>query len=170
MIELIIVIVVAGILAAVMIPRLERDSLREATNQVVRHIQYTQHLAMMNDVYDANADWRPNRWAIDLCTKTYSIARSNGTANAMDPLTQRPIDGTDNNLANKGISTIEPSTGNCKIVFDNLGRPYGIQTIETNTTGIDLLPDTIITLTDSSSREANITIRRETGYVSSIVY
>ena len=40
MFELIIVIVVAGILAAVLIPRLERDNLRMAASQVIRHIQY----------------------------------------------------------------------------------------------------------------------------------
>jgi type II secretory pathway pseudopilin PulG len=65
MLELIIVIVVAGILAAVMIPRLERDNLREAANQVVRHIQYTQHLAMVDDIYDAtDATWFRERWKI----------------------------------------------------------------------------------------------------------
>ena len=53
MIELIIVIVVAGILAGVMIPRLERNTLIEATQQVVKSLQYTQHLAMNNDIYDA---------------------------------------------------------------------------------------------------------------------
>ncbi len=65
MIELIIVMVVAGILAAVMIPRLERDNLRMAANQVVRHIQYTQHLAMNNDIYDhSDSQWYKDRWQI----------------------------------------------------------------------------------------------------------
>ncbi|MGB5964879.1 MAG: type II secretion system protein [Sulfurimonadaceae bacterium] len=65
MLELIIVIIVAGILAAVMIPRLERDNLRMAANQVVRHIQYTQHLSMVNDVYDADdVNWSRRYWKI----------------------------------------------------------------------------------------------------------
>jgi len=65
MIELIIVIVIAGVLAAMMIPRLERDNLRDATNQVVRHIQYAQHLAMVDDIYDVNdVTWYRERWKI----------------------------------------------------------------------------------------------------------
>lgn len=65
LIELIIVIIVAGILAAVMIPSMERDTLREASKQIVRHIQLTQHLAMVDDVYDATKalpSWERALW------------------------------------------------------------------------------------------------------------
>ncbi|MBN2895607.1 MAG: type II secretion system protein [Campylobacterales bacterium] len=51
MIELVFVIVVIGILSAVLIPRMERDSLREAALQVASHIRYTQHLAIVDDKY-----------------------------------------------------------------------------------------------------------------------
>ncbi len=51
MIELVFVIVVIGILSAVLIPRMERDTLREAALQVASHIRYTQHLAMVDDKY-----------------------------------------------------------------------------------------------------------------------
>ena len=171
MIELIIVIVVAGILAAVMIPRLERDNLREAANQVVRHIQYTQHLAMMNDVYDASTpSWYQNRWSINLCSTDYAIERTNGSETAEDPLTQRDINGTDNDISNMGAS-ISPTAGNCRIVFDNLGRPYGMPTTvnfgtapyDTPTGGV-LAADTTITLT-ASGRTATINITKETGFV-----
>ena len=65
MLELIIVIIVAGILASVMLPRLERNTLSEATNQVIRSLQYTQHLAMVNDIYDASdLSWFKERWQI----------------------------------------------------------------------------------------------------------
>ncbi|WP_300367295.1 prepilin-type N-terminal cleavage/methylation domain-containing protein, partial [Hydrogenimonas sp.] len=46
MLELIIVIVVVGILSAIMIPRFSDDKLREAADQIMSHIRYTQHLAM----------------------------------------------------------------------------------------------------------------------------
>jgi len=170
LIELIIVIVIAGILAAVMIPRLERDNLREATNQVVRHIQYTQHLAMVDDVYDAsNTNWRQNRWSIDLCTTDYSIARSDNSTVALDVMTQRDINGTDNDLSNHGVTAITPSVANkCKLVFDNLGRPYVIATGATTTTASDLAPTTTFTLT-ASGRTSVITIVKETGYTSAVV-
>ena len=52
MIELIFVIVVVGILAAIMIPKLNRNASREAANQILTHIRYTQHLAMQDDKYE----------------------------------------------------------------------------------------------------------------------
>ncbi len=180
MLELIIVIIVAGILAAVMIPRLERDSLREAANQVVRHIQYTQHLAMMNDVYDATnpavTTWYQNRWSIDLCNSDYKIERANSTETAEDPLTQRDINGTDNDLADMGITGIAVSTTStgtvsagsdygCRIIFDNLGRPYSSDGVPLAPTDNQLNADETITLNAGATRTAVITITKETGYV-----
>ena len=165
MLELIIVIVVAGILAAVMIPRLERDNLREAANQLVRHIQYTQHLAMVDDVYNAgDTNWYKNRWSIDLCSRAYAVKRANGSETAADPLTKRDINGTDNNLADLGITAISPATGNCKITFDNLGRPYSWTTIPATPVAGLLNADATVTL-NAGARTAVITITKETGFV-----
>ena len=171
MIELVIVIIIAGILAAVMIPRLERDSLREATNQVVRHIQYTQHLAMVDDVYDANnTTWYQNRWTIGLCGRGYVIERANSSETAEDPLTQRDINGTDNNLADMGITNIAvstnstPLTAGCRIIFDNLGRPYSAAGIPTSPIANAMDADETVTLT-AGTRSAVITVTRETGFV-----
>lgn len=51
MLELIFVVVVAGILAATIVPRFNRDNLQEAADQVISHIRYTQHLAMVDDKF-----------------------------------------------------------------------------------------------------------------------
>ena len=69
MIELIFVIVVVGILAAIMIPKLNRNASREAANQVLTHIRYTQHLAMQDDKYEnfisnQSKPWFKLRWGI----------------------------------------------------------------------------------------------------------
>lgn len=80
MIELVFVIVVIGILSAVFIPRMERDSVVEAAIQVASHVRYAQHLAMVDDKYvpnpnmstQANAasrllearEWYKGRWHI----------------------------------------------------------------------------------------------------------
>ena len=65
LIEIIFVLVVIGILAAVLIPRTERDPLREAAIQIVSDIRYTQHLAMVDDKYDsADSNWYRNRWQL----------------------------------------------------------------------------------------------------------
>ena len=62
MIELVFVIVVVGILAAIMIPKLNRNASREAANQVLTHIRYTQHLAMQDDKYENFVSDNPVRW------------------------------------------------------------------------------------------------------------
>ena len=53
MIELIVIIVVVGILAAVAIPRVERNGLIEAADQLSSHIRYTQQLAMNDNKFNA---------------------------------------------------------------------------------------------------------------------
>ena len=116
---------------------------------------------MMNDVYDAgDDDWRDKRWTINLCTTAYSVARADGSAAAKDPLTQLDMNCTINsayNLANIFITDIGDS-GNCRFVFDNLGRPYD------SGTGDPLTVNTTIEL-NASTRSAVITITKETGYV-----
>ena len=67
MIELVFVIVVVGILAAVMIPKLNRNGSREAATQILTHIRYTQHLAMQDDKYVDSVNeklWFKMRWGI----------------------------------------------------------------------------------------------------------
>ncbi|MFK5937653.1 MAG: type II secretion system protein [Sulfurimonas sp.] len=65
MIELVFVIVVIGILAAVIIPSTKTNPLQEAAIQVLSHIRYTQHLAMVDDKYDANDPfWYRGRWQL----------------------------------------------------------------------------------------------------------
>ena len=54
MIELIFIIVIVGILAAVAIPKIERNGLIEAADQITSHIRYTQQLAMNDNKFNAN--------------------------------------------------------------------------------------------------------------------
>ena len=184
MMELIIVLVVAGILAAVMIPRLERDTMREAANQVVRHIQYAQHLALVDDVYNAaNPDWENAYWHISFRTNTkkcYIVGSDRDTAgavaqteSAMDPLTKQYLysdtsctENSENNndlfLNTKyGISTVTLSNScgtNQMIAFDNYGRP-----LKTRSSADPITTQCTITLSDGT-QSAVITIEPETGY------
>jgi Tfp pilus assembly protein FimT len=98
MIELIIIIVVVGILSVVVMPRMEKDSLRDAANQVLRHIRYAQHLAMVDDVYnDQDTNWYRDMWKITFrtannCYTVYSDADDDYQADedeaAVDPFTR----------------------------------------------------------------------------------
>jgi len=65
MIELVFVIVIVGIISAMIAPNFQGNSLREAADQLISHIRYTQHLAMMDDKYDPNdTNWFLGRWQI----------------------------------------------------------------------------------------------------------
>jgi len=65
MLELIFVIVIIGILVSVIIPNTKTNSLQEAATQVLSHIRYTQHLAMIDDRYNQdNDEWYQERWRI----------------------------------------------------------------------------------------------------------
>ena len=111
MLELIFVIIIVGILTAVILPRMDRDTIYEAAEQVLGHIKYTQHLAMVNDVYRDNvANWHFARWHINFmetvnCGLIYRIGSnrdlvsSSGsltedfsvTEAARDPLSNKPL-------------------------------------------------------------------------------
>ncbi len=65
LLELVFVIAIVGILSVVLAPNFQRDTLQEAANQVVSHIRYTQHLAMMDNQFNSNeGTWFKSRWQI----------------------------------------------------------------------------------------------------------
>ncbi len=67
MLELVFVIVVIGILSAVMLPKIfgNKDNLYLAAHQLVSDIRYTQHLAMIDDQFDASdSTWFKKRWQL----------------------------------------------------------------------------------------------------------
>ncbi|WP_295055845.1 prepilin-type N-terminal cleavage/methylation domain-containing protein [Sulfuricurvum sp.] len=172
LLELVFVIIVIGILAVLAMPDFKSNQLQQAAEQVANHIRYTQHLAMIDDKFDpTDATWFQDKWAIDLCQPAYLISTLNGTMTATDPLTTTDINGTavdDFNLATKfGITGVTVTGGNCRIGFDNLGRPYGFTAAglpATTFAGL-LNANTIITLQHTDGN-ATITVRPETGYVS----
>lgn len=90
MLELVFVLIVIGILAAVISPQMKSTKLREAAIQVVSHIRYTQHLAMVDDRYGDNSvgvnDWYKKRWQLLFGSSAstngniaYSIFSDNGS-------------------------------------------------------------------------------------------
>ncbi len=172
MLELIIVVVVIGIIAAAMIPRLQGSQLKKDVVVLVSKIRYTQHLALVDKKFDpSQQNWFRNRWQIVFGTHSYTIVSNNNTTYAIDPITHQPI----NNIELKGVKTITLSggcAGSDRITFDAMGRPL-IKDISSMTTPYvasgnngELLPSQCsITLSDGSISRT-ITIEPETGYVS----
>ena len=182
MLELVFVIVVIGIIAAMVIPRMDRDSLYEATNQTLNHIKYTQHLAMTQDMYsDTDPNWFLQRWQMQFYAcggyVVYSDTNQGGGPDiieaAVDPQTRKPLFTTNvcaenpayydrislmNSYGITGITTSTPCGGQ-DIAFDTLGRPYS----NTNAVNGVLKQNCDITITSSTGSEI-IRIHPETGY------
>lgn len=65
MLELVFVIVALGILAAVAMPRFDRDRTQEAADSVLSDIRYTQHMALSDFRKDfGDDDWQMSFWKI----------------------------------------------------------------------------------------------------------
>jgi len=185
--ELVMVIVVIGILAAVVIPRTGSNRLGEAATQVISHIRYTQHLAMIDDKFDADtANWFMARWQILFqgdgsgSGKIYLIysdsdlddnVPENGEI-ALDPLSGKQMTGNSSfnnridsmNLTKRyGINSVNTAGcagGKKRIFFDHLGRPY----TNNNTLLDDLLTNQCEIVLISNEGNITIAIEPETGY------
>lgn len=190
-IELVFVIVVIGILSAAVIPRMKRDNIYEMAEQVLSHIRYTQHMAMMDDVFDhTRLDWYKARWHIDFingpCGVFYRIGSdsdlSSGTGDfssmesARDPLTKTLIynntipcakkDGWYDDVLLETKYNIVSMTSTCdtqRIVFDHIGRPYTGLGGLTSLSG-KMSSDCKYTFIDANNNSATMTITAETGY------
>ena len=65
LIELVFVIVIIGILSTQISPSFNSNGLQQAANQIISHIRYTQHLALMDNKFDpTNPNWYKTRWQI----------------------------------------------------------------------------------------------------------
>jgi len=178
MLELVFIIVVIGILAAVIIPSTRTNPVQEAAVELVSQIRYTQHLGMVDDMYDAaNSTWMANRWQIVFSgtnNNEYSITHFNinsGAAGAQ-AYAKNPQNGEDiqNISLNDKYGVTVALTGGCNaqtnIAFDHLGRPM-TGDISNDTVayvaGQLLTQPCIITLSDGSEN-LDINISQETGY------
>ena len=180
MLELVFVIIVIGILAAILIPRMDRDTLYEAAEQLVRDIRYTQHMAMTDNVYDDQDQfWFNHRWKIDFTVpNVYVVSKSTNNSIdtrsviAVNPGDNAPMDGTVNDnydLMWKYNIQIVLGGANNILAFDHMGRPYvsvagaGVVVNPTQT-----LLDTpyIINLVDAANNAltAIVTVAPETGH------
>ncbi len=195
LIEIIFVVVVIGILSAIMAPQFTRPSLTEAAHQIVSHIRYTQHLAMLDNKFDPNNQrWYRERWQIrfeDISGEVnYTIYRDlnrdgnidiNETArNPSDStrvLTGRLIGTNPNteslNLTEKYNISGFSFTPNCLgdvISFDYLGRPLfgstnGLTSMYEASGTNRLIQDRCTITLTSEVDNIQIAIEPETGYV-----
>jgi len=80
LIELVFVIVIIGILSTQISPNFQRDTLTEAANQLVSHIRYTQHLAMMDNKFDSKKPtWFKERWQLKFSKTVQAKSNHSGS-------------------------------------------------------------------------------------------
>lgn len=139
MLELVFVIVVVGILSFMAASRFERNTLQEAADQVVGHIRYTQHLAMINDKFiSTDATWYKTRWQIIFSTSatytngkiSYSIfsdmAGSHTGQADISEIAKNPLDNS--KLLSGGYAGTFYTSDSRATKEMNIGNKYGIDT------------------------------------------
>lgn len=142
MLELVVVIVVIGIIAAAALPRINDDHIAEAADQVMSHIRYTQHLAMQDSKFDpTDARWFRKRWSITFTQAAfcgganewrYSVYHDDGDAtgnlNSANEVARDPLDPS--KFMSSGWAGI--SRANCANASSkyNLAEKFGITNVE----------------------------------------
>lgn len=138
LIELVFVIAVIGILAAYIIPSTRTNPLQQAAIQLVSHIRYTQHLAMIDDKFGVSAKWYEERWQIRFTLGSqgsdYKIAYaifsdSNGnhsTHPEFNELAKDPLSGL---VITGGVTNVVKYTDEGVYSKANLGVTYNIDNI-----------------------------------------
>ena len=144
--ELVFVIVVIGILAAVVIPRTGSNRLNEAAIQVVSHIRYTQHLALVDDKFNSSDSiWFKRRWQIIFGNSAYTdykpaytiFSDTSGTASGnpdQSEIAKNPLDSS--KVLSGGhsgtINFTDPDDKKIATKEMNLGATYGIESYSLN--------------------------------------
>ena len=143
LLELIFVVIIIGIIMSIIVSNPKDTKLREAAIQLISHIRYTQHLAMIDDkfaVNDEKAKWYKARWQI-IFTNGVPTANSAGLPGytifsdfmgkrtghpdreeiALDPLSQQII--------TSGVTKSVRLDSKNVYQKANLGKTYGITDI-----------------------------------------
>jgi len=193
LLELVFVIVVLGILAALALPRMDRDLRQEAADNVLSSIRYTQHLALNDDKTDPfDTNWQQKLWSIYFTTAKsgsyYNVSSdldksglpAEKIETAIDPVNGKYMYHHHNNpvqpnespniLIGKkyGVSSIDFTGLGCPqkhIAFDQLGRPHNSIGGASNDYSTYMNTDCKITFSFGGSPNSfSIIIKKETGY------
>lgn len=136
MLELVFVIVVLGILAALAMSRMERDVRQEAADNILSAIRYTQHMAFMDNVIlPTQSDWQRSFWSFGTQNTTggediyYEIGSDKNRGGNIDNVeaAQDPTNGLRLNAANVSTRATNIANGSSPSIF--LGKQYGITAV-----------------------------------------
>lgn len=196
MLELIFVIVVLGILAAMALPRMDRDHRQEAADEILSSIRYTQHMALQDYKHiPDDPEWQQRFWKIMFahCPANglyYSIGSDDDMDSggifeqeeaAFDPLNGKRMFATNATCGNADINenillgkrfgvSLQGTTGGCQVQhigFDHLGRPHtGFGESSVADYASYMKVPCTMTFQMSDGETFAVTIEPETGHVS----
>lgn len=141
MLELVFVIVVLGILAALAMPRLDRDLKQEASDSILSDIRYTQHLALRDNKHSFDDPlWQGTFWRIgfDDCTAATDLYQYLGTDINYNTIIDDDEAATDPSNGEKMTwSGADCSNGGDSTTSDRIfiTHKYGITNVDFNGTG-----------------------------------
>ncbi len=191
MLELVFVIVVLGILSALVIPRLDRDTRQEAIDNVISAIQHTQHLALIDDKTNPREPlWQKELWTIKFIASgdsfayiIYSDTNHNGTAEIEETMVDTSsgahiyddgngkVDSDESPngfLYRQGVSNITFGEG-CPadhFSFDRFGRLFSTNIPAGGAIFDGYMPnDCVMTMSFEEGVDAKIMVESETGYI-----
>lgn len=135
MLELVFVIVVLGILAAMAIPRMDRDLRQGAKDNILSALRFTQNLALVDNKTDpTNANWQRKFWTIRFSTASDNLATfytvssdsdASGTTILKNETAVDPANGRFMYNANADTTIGEDESPS---IF--IGKKYGINTMD----------------------------------------
>jgi len=135
MIELVFAIVLLGILAAMALPRIERDTRQEAADNILSAIRYTQHLALMDNKIDNNnpsgaKNWHRAFWQMRFANNggewQYIIASNNNYDANLNKATESALDPVNGKYIY--ASNANPASDESPNSF--LSKKYGIDNVD----------------------------------------
>jgi len=183
MLEFLIVLLIIGILSVAVVPDIKSNTLREAAIQLVSHIRYTQHLAMVDDKYDANdSNWFQKRWRLKFSngigTKnkySYTIfddSANNSTGNP-DPveIAVNPLDRSKKLTGGYSSNTASfINTGEKEATEEmNIGIKYGILDVDFSQTCRTASSNKLVTFDSFGRPIRGTTDTLSSSYISNIL-
>ena len=133
--ELIFVIIVIGILAAVIMPRINRDHRQEAADSILSAIRYTQHLALNDDKTRPDGGvWQRRLWHIRFSkgnvagTKWFYTISSNNDNNSNVDFNETAIDPSNGKRFYNAAGNYDVDPNESPDIF--LTKRFGIDSID----------------------------------------
>ena len=135
MMELVFVIVVLGILAALALPRMERDVRQEAKDNILAAIRYTQHLALNDNKTDpSDTNWQKGLWQIRFVTSNvtnraffYTISSDAAPYNGAVSQDETAIDPANGKYMYNANADTDIDSDESPNIF--IGKTYGVNSI-----------------------------------------